>query len=130
MGGVAILLLLNRFRKNPVMVFGMGILVSGFMEYVTSWGLEHFFHTAWWDYSESFLNLNGRVCLLGLLCFAAGGSVVIHWAAPFLHRHFDRLLPKNQKLLLCGLLLLLFAVDVLIALHAPNMSAGVVITAV
>ena len=63
-GAVVNLLALGRFT-NPAMLFFAGAIMDCTLEYITSWGMEKLFHARWWDYSKKFLNINGRVCLLG-----------------------------------------------------------------
>ena len=40
------------------------------VEYIVSWVLEQIYHTRWWDYTSMPINLNGRICLSGLLVLA------------------------------------------------------------
>ncbi|TCK93452.1 putative membrane protein [Natranaerovirga hydrolytica] len=40
------------------------ILLATVLEYITGYLLEKLFDCKWWDYSERFLNVNGRICLL------------------------------------------------------------------
>ena len=44
-------------------VFVIAFLGSMVLEYSTSWLLEKLFHAYWWDYRDSPLNINGRICL-------------------------------------------------------------------
>lgn len=56
---------------NAVALFVMGALLASVLEYLTSYGMEYYFHARWWDYSERPFNLNGRICLEGALLFGA-----------------------------------------------------------
>lgn len=47
----------------PILVFFAGIVVCDAVEYVTSFIMEKLFHARWWDYSERFMNIKGRICL-------------------------------------------------------------------
>ncbi len=83
-GGVMILVLLNKFRRNPLAEFVAAIVLCGFVEYFTSFFLEMIFGQRWWDYSGYFLNLNGRICGEGLLTFGMGGMAIVYLLAPAL----------------------------------------------
>ena len=61
-GSVLITLLLSRYAESPVVVFLMGMIICGTLEYLTSYLMEKLFHARWWDYSQKRFNLNGRVC--------------------------------------------------------------------
>lgn len=64
LGAVGLILSLRYFRKNNYTLFFGGILVGSVIEYVISFIGEVLFDARWWDYSDKFLNINGRICLL------------------------------------------------------------------
>lgn len=51
-------------RKKVLQIFIFGAAACTMVEYLCSFLQEKFFGTVSWDYSNSFLNINGRVCLL------------------------------------------------------------------
>lgn len=63
-GAVVMIVALQRFKKNGYTLFAGGIIVGSIVEYLISWFGEVFLNVRWWDYSERFLNINGRICLL------------------------------------------------------------------
>ena len=78
-GVILILILLKKLRKSPVAEFLGIILLSGCMEYFVSWYLEMVYDgKRWWDYSDYWLNLNGRICMEGLILFGFGGMFVVY----------------------------------------------------
>lgn len=81
-GGVLILMLLKRWRSQPLITMGLIMLLCGTVEYITSIGLEFFFGQRWWDYSDMLFNFQGRICLEGLLIFGIGGLFFIYLIAP------------------------------------------------
>jgi uncharacterized membrane protein len=74
--GALLYILIMHFTLHPVLLFFIGGILACILEYITSWVLEKVFHARWWDYSKEFLNINGRVCLIGFLAFA-GFAVVL-----------------------------------------------------
>ena len=117
-GGILILLLLFKFRKNPVLEFITAIILCGIVEYFTSWYLE-IVHNGkkWWDYTGYFLNLNGRICAEGLLVFGLGGIAFVYIVAPML----DNILRKISMAILvpiCVALIIIFMVDKIILMKA------------
>jgi len=123
-GCVALLVLLKPFRKNVFTYFILAMLVCGIIEYATSVYLELVHHMAWWDYTGFFLNINGRVCLEGLLLFGIGGTVVTYIAAPFLANFLDKM-KKNNQAILCVILVLFIAVDFYVSGKKPNIGEGI-----
>ena len=76
------------------------MLVSGLIEYGTSVYLELVHNMSWWNYDGYFLNINGRVCLEGLLVFAIGGIIVTYMLAPLIANFLKRI-NKKIKIVNC-----------------------------
>lgn len=91
-GALAVLHILDPFGYSIPLMFGMGIVVTSALEYVTSWGMEVLFHTKWWDYSSYPFNIHGRVCLKNSLLFGCMVLVVYYLIHPR-----DRYLRKNAE---------------------------------
>lgn len=125
-GGLLTLLALRGFTKRPLVVFVSAFVLCGLLEYATAWYLETFAHTKWWDYTGFFLNIQGRVCLEGLLIFATGCCFSIYLFSPMVAGLFDRL-PRMARIALCAVLIALFLLDAAISARHPNMAAGVAI---
>lgn len=123
-GGVLILMVLKKYFDRPILLFFMIMGVCGVVEYATGWMLEAVFHEKWWDYSEYVLQIQGRVCLIGLLIFGLGGLVFVYGIAPWMDRKINHMKCHTQKLL-CGILIVLFAVDIVYSTWHPNQGAGI-----
>lgn len=123
-GGVLILLVLHRLKNRPGMLFGAIMAVCGTVEYFTAAFLETFFHASWWDYSDMIFQIQGRVCLAGLLIFGVGGCFIVYVAAPWLDRKI-REMPVWLRRCLCTALAGMFFVDMLYSAVYPNMGAGI-----
>src|SRR5699024_9823926 len=110
-GGMLILILLNKFRKKPVLQFILTVILCGCVEYFTAYYLE-LTHggVRWWDYSGYFLNLHGRICAEGLFVFGVGGMAIVYFLAPLLDNQIRKI---KLKILvpICLVLLAIFAVD-------------------
>ena len=123
-GGILILLLLKKWRRQPFHLFGMIMLLCGTIKYFTSVMLEMLFGVRWWDYSDMLFQLRGRVCLEGLTIFGFGGLFIVYAAAPFLDNRIQKLSTQKRRIL-CMLLLLLFTGDLLYSFLNPNMGFGI-----
>lgn len=123
-GGVLVVVLLKKLRSKPALTFLATMVVSGIVEYSTSWFLETTKGLRWWDYSGYFLNLNGRICLEGLLVFAMGGCAAIYLVAPALDDLFKKI-PVKMKNVLCGVLVALFCGDQVFSHFHPNTGKGI-----
>ena len=124
-GCAAILAVLYKLRKNPLVEFFMIIVLCGIIEYFSSWILEATHDgQRWWDYTGYYLNLNGRICAEGLLVFGIGGAAFIYVLAPWA----DNLIVRIRSSLLWGICIALAAVfvaDVVYSSFVPNTGEGI-----
>ncbi len=81
-GALLVLYPLLFVKQYPILVFILGVIITSTLEYITSWVMEVLFKTRWWDYSEHFLNINGRVCLLNSTLFGIMSIVVVYIIHP------------------------------------------------
>ena len=123
-GGVAILVLLKKLRKKPGFFFLAAMALAGVIEYGTAWYLETVKGMKWWDYTGFFLNIDGRICLEGLLVFGLGGAAVTYFLAPILDEIYNKMRPKTAGIL-CTCLLAAFGTDFVYSLQHPNTGEGI-----
>ncbi|MDD6484500.1 MAG: DUF975 family protein [Clostridiales bacterium] len=123
-GGVLVLVVLKKLRDKPVLTFLATMVLCGFVEYFTSLFLEMTKGMKWWDYSGYFMNLNGRICLEGLLVFAIGGCAAIYMIGPALNGLFEKI-PKKYKIIICTVLITVFVADQTYSHFVPNSGKGI-----
>ncbi len=123
-GGVLIMWLLRPFREKPAVLFLTTVGVCGVLEYMTSWILEVIFDQKWWDYTGYFMNINGRVCLEGLLVFGMAGLAFTYLLSPMIDDLYERV-PKKIRMIVCIVLVVIFVADVIFSAFVPNVGEGV-----
>ena len=123
-GGTMILVILCKLRTRPLIEFISIAVLSGIVEYTTSYLMELSTGMRWWDYSGYFLNIDGRVCAEGLFAFAALGSLVVYFLAPLI----DTMLMRVNNGVIRVIVLCLsagFIADVVYAHFHPHTGKGV-----
>lgn len=123
-GGIVIITIVNRFYKRPMVCFFMTMAVCAPIEYVGAWVLWKTRHLKYWDYSGYFLNIQGRVCLEGILVFAILGSVGIYIVAPMLDTYLNRI-PKRTRTVICAALFAVFLIDLCLSHIYPRTGPGI-----
>jgi len=111
-------------RKKPLWVFILSLLLCSGLEYLTSYFLEQLWGIRWWDYSGHFMNINGRICLLGAVVFGLAGTVLICLLVPLYDRLYQRLTVK-WRIVICVLLLAAFVADATYCALKPNVGYGI-----
>ena len=81
-GGALLVIALLSDLRHPLLLFLAAVLLTGSLEYLTSWAMEKLFHARWWDYSEKKFNIKGRVYLKGVIVFGAFSLILIRFLHP------------------------------------------------
>lgn len=128
-GGLILSVVLGRYEYKPVRVFFISMLLSSVLEYLASWFLERTWGIRWWDYSNDFLNISGRICLWGSLMFGLSGWMLICYIIPYMRLLYRKIWKTEggRKLLqlFCLALILLFTADATFAADFPNMGKSI-----
>ena len=89
-GGLFITLLTYKYKDKPWIVFIIGTLVSGLLEYGTGYYLDKYMGIRLWNYYEeicNFGNINGYICLRSVLFFGFSSLILIYLIIPFLLKY-------------------------------------------
>ena len=70
-------------------IFAVCAVGSAILEYSISFLLERIFNAKWWDYSDTPLNINGRICLPATCGFGVAGVLIVKYFFPWLDRYDD-----------------------------------------
>lgn len=123
-GGLLLCLFFGSMKNKPVRVFLLSALFCSVLEYLTSYFLEKRFGIRWWDYSGHFLNISGRICLLGVIAFGFCGVALACLYLPLYNRIYSRM-SKKWRFTLCLLLLAVFVADGAYCAVKPNAGKGI-----
>lgn len=123
-GGVLVMIALKKWIDKPWLVFVLASLMCGTIEYVTASVMQNMMGESWWSYDGYFLNLDGKVCVEGIILFGLGCCVSIYFLAPVLDRLFNKIPARIQRVI-CIVLAVLFLVDYIFSLFYPNKGPGV-----
>ena len=115
-GGI-ILLSLDKYQNDPLVIFILSIFICSIIEYLTSYFLELIYKVRWWDYSNRFFNINGRICLFNSICFGLFGLLVVCILNPFFTTKLLKL-NNNFKYLIFILIFMFTTIDMLITFSA------------
>ena len=88
-GAAVMIIILRHFKKNNYTLFIGGCIVGALSEYIISLFGELLLGTRWWDYSNKFLNINGRICLLFTLIWGILGLILMLFINPLIDEVID-----------------------------------------
>lgn len=125
-GGILLCILFGRMQKRPLQVFLGSMVLCSLLEYFTSWFLEKRWGVRWWDYGNHFMNINGRICLMGALVFGLGGAGFICLFLPFYQKILEKI-PRRIRLWISIIFILLFVADAAYGSMRPNTGYGITV---
>lgn len=98
---------LKKINFMPVIIFILIFFITTIVEYIGHFVLDKYFNIVLWDYSEEFLNINGRVCLFASRNFAIMGILGIYFVHPWLENKVNKLSKREFNVLFFTLLLVI-----------------------
>ena len=85
-GAVIIVISTRKFKKKPLYVFLIAMLMTGILEYISGYVIYTFFDgLRLWDYNTEILNfgnIDGYICLRSVLFFGISGLILIYLMFP------------------------------------------------
>ena len=82
-GAVLMTLALNKFHKSSIfIIFGISAVIGGAFEFATSLYLEFAFGVVAWDYSGTFLSINGRTNFMFMFMWGILGTLWVKFLLP------------------------------------------------
>ena len=113
-GCILIILLLNKYTNDPLVLFIMAIVICSILEYFTSYFMEKLFKARWWDYSRRKFNINGRICLETMIPFGLLGCLIMYFVNPFFVSAYSKI-PSNILIIISSVLFTIFLTDNIIS---------------
>lgn len=123
-GAVLFYCLLYQTKKHPASAFLFSMLIGTGLELAIGWFLDIVWGLRYWDYSDSFLNFRGYICIWSALGFGIAGTLWICHISGIL-RKFWFCLSDGIRRGFNTLLFLLFLLDCTAALILPNIGTGI-----
>lgn len=108
-------------RANNMQLFLGSAAIGCIVEYFISWFGETFLHIKWWDYSNYFLNINGRVCLYFGIFWGILGVWLVRKLNPRVDEIIDRLknkIPSVKRKTVVSVANLLLLIDCIVTIVA------------
>ena len=96
-GAVLLLMATKKLYKKPFVKFLIATIAFTLFEYMVSFILEMLFGLRWWDYSNDFLNIQGRVSLLYSVFWGIIGVILLEKLHPYIQDKIQKITKGNTN---------------------------------
>lgn len=98
-GALILLVTLKKFNKNKITLFIMSAVIFSVFEYLVSYGLDALFSMKFWDYSNDFLNINGRIALWFSVIWGIFGILFMNYIHPTIKKFTNFAMNRTSNIL-------------------------------
>lgn len=117
-GGTLLTMALNRFRdKNLLIIFLVSAVVGGAFEYFVSWFMQFSFGITAWDYTGTFLSIDGRTNGQFMAMWGLMGVIWIRLILPIILKLVNKI-PWNWRYAVTTVCAVLMLADALLTLSS------------
>ena len=113
-GAVLLLMATKKLYKKPLLKFLIATIAFTLFEYMVSFILEMLFGLRWWDYSNDFLNIQGRVSLLYSIFWGLIGVFLLEKLHPRVQDLIQKMnakISKNAQGILVSIFVIIIIAD-------------------
>lgn len=119
-GAVLLLETTKKLYKKPFLKFIIATITFTVFEYIVSFVLEMLFGLRWWDYSQDFLNIQGRISLSYSIFWGVIGLILLEKLHPYIQDKIQNITKGNtyniQKIS-CFILIAILILDTVFSVY-------------
>ena len=93
-GAIILILFFRTYKKHNLKLFIYAAIIFSIFEYFVSFAMEAMFSLKWWDYSNEFMNLNGRIGIFYSFAWGVIAILFINLIYPFFKKKINIILSK------------------------------------
>ena len=93
-GALILIMFFSTYKKHNLKLFFLAAIVFSVFEYLVSYGMEALFSLKWWDYTDEFMNLNGRISIFHSFACGIIAILVINFIYSFFKKKVNLILSK------------------------------------
>mgnify|MGYP003294792652 CR=1 FL=1 len=116
-GALVFEVFLTPLQNHIWLVILLGMILADGVEYFTSYIMEKLFNARWWDYTDEFMNLHGRICLKHTSYWAIASFVYVYFVSPIYSYLISFVVQPARYAALC-VILIVFLIDLVFTVRA------------
>lgn len=104
-------------EKRWWVVILIGAVFADVVEYITSFLMEKLFHARWWDYTDEFLNIKGRICFKHTCYWGLFSFLFCYFISP-VYTYLISFIPVQLYKPILAVILVIFVFDLVLTVRA------------
>ena len=117
--GATLFFIIMYKMKKPQEIFLIGGLIGGGFEFLCSFIQEKVFGTISWDYSNYFLNINGRTSLFHAVCWGVMALIFVKYVMPLVEKSIEKI-PLQFGKIISWILMIFMILNMLVSAMAAR----------
>lgn len=93
-GALILIRFFIKYKGKSIKLFCYAAVIFSIFEYAVSYGMDALFAEKWWDYTNEFFNLNGRISLFYSFVWGIAAILFVNHIYPFLKKKLNLILSK------------------------------------
>lgn len=93
-GALILIMFFTKYKRKSIKLFFYAAVIFSIFEYAVGYGMDALFAAKWWDYSNEFFNLNGRISIFYSFVWGIAAILFINHIYPFFKKKLNTLLSK------------------------------------
>lgn len=117
-GAIILIVLLQKYKSNSIKLFFYSAIIFSIFEYIVGFALDALFAAKWWDYTNDFMNLNGRISIFYSFAWGIIAILFINHIHPFIEKCTNTVLkkiPKIYYIIFTNFLLVVLIIDTILS---------------
>lgn len=93
-GAIILILFFTKYKGKSIKLFVYAAVIFSIFEYVVGYGMDALFAAKWWDYTNEFFNLNGRISIFYSFVWGIVAILFVNHIYPFFKKKINLVLSK------------------------------------
>ena len=117
-GAVILISCLRKYKAKPIKLFIYSAIIFSVFEYIAGFALDALFADRWWDYTNDFMNLNGRISIFFSFAWGFIALIFIHFVHPLIEKFAKKILKKipiNLQIIFINIFVTIWSCDTVLS---------------
>lgn len=104
---------INKYKASYFKIFINSIIIFSLFEYIAGYILEALFCIRLWDYTNDFMNLNGRISIFYSIIWGIIAIIFVKFMYPFAEKIINYILDKIPKIITSITVYIIFSIYII-----------------